>query len=185
MKPKRAEKFEKLVLKAKRGDKNAFSVLYQEYLTPIFRYLYARLGSRQEAEDLSQVVFIKAWQAIKNFRFQKKPILSWLYTIARHSLIDFTRKKKEIPSENIRIIEPANFSIVDDIRQKRFKTIKQAIGKLNPNHQEIIILKFIEEKSNKEIAQLLNKREDAVRAMAHRAIKSLRQKINEQQKPKN
>lgn len=179
MEPKGKEKFEKLVADAKKGDKNAFGILYQEYLTPIFRYLYARLGSRQEAEDLSQVVFIKAWQAIKNFHFQKKPILSWLYTIARHSLIDFTRKKKEILSENIRIIEPDNFSNIDEVRQEKFKTIKQAIGKLNPNHQEIIILKFIEEKSNKEIAQLLNKREDAVRAMSHRAIKSLREKINE------
>ena len=87
--------FEELIEKASRMDEEAFTRVYQEYTAPIFHFFFLRLRDRTLAEDLAQIVFLKAWENIRQLQEVEK-ILAWLFKIARNTLIDYWRKKKEI-----------------------------------------------------------------------------------------
>lgn len=168
-----------LVFRAKNGDSKAFDLLYREYITPIFRFIYLRVGQKQEAEDMTQTVFLKAWSALRGFEARNEgSFLSWCYTIARNLIVDYWRKKKPIPLETIgedkeHISEPLEKTADLDFENQK-SVIREAIRGLSPDQQEVIILKFINERSNKEIAKLIGKSEEAVRALSSRGIKALR-----------
>ena len=171
-----------LVTRAKSGDADAFSHLYERYLTPIFRFIYFRVKRREDVEDLTQTVFMKAWNALPDFQERGSPFSSWLYAIARNAVIDHWRKKEDIIFDNqadtLRHIEDKDkaanpFSVVEKEEKKR--AVRQAIGTLTDDQQEIVILKFIEDLSNKEIAEVTAKTEEAVRQLQCRALKELRQ----------
>jgi RNA polymerase sigma-70 factor, ECF subfamily len=168
----------------KQGNMDAFGEIYETYFTPIFRYLYIRLKSREEAEDLTQTVFIKAFQAAPRFQDTGKPPLAFLYTIARNTLINFWRKKKEITSDNLEE-QTAHLAMQEEtveeklIQKEKGEVARQAIQKLTPDQQDVITLKFISEFSNKEVAQVLGKTEEAVRQLQSRGLRALRDHINE------
>jgi RNA polymerase sigma-70 factor (ECF subfamily) len=171
-----------LVSKAKKGDKSAFDQIYEHHIVPIFRYIYFRVKSREDAEDLTQTVFLKAWNAIPCFQKQANPFSSWLYKIAKNTVIDYYKKKQEITLnkaiEDLKQIKDEESDLAEIIEEKeRAKIIRQTIYCLSEDQQEVIILKFIESLSNKEIAKLLGKSEDAVRALQYRGLKALRGKL--------
>ena len=83
-----------LIFAARDGDSQAFALLYEEFFTPVFRYIFSKIGDRNDAEDLTQNVFVLAFGAIKNFEDQQKSPLAYFFTIARNLIIDFWRKKK-------------------------------------------------------------------------------------------
>ncbi|MFZ5559894.1 MAG: RNA polymerase sigma factor [Patescibacteria group bacterium] len=175
------EKLIKIVKKAKRGDEKAFSYLYEYYISPIFRFIYFRIKSYEEAEDLTQAVFLKAWNALPNYQQKKNPFSSWLYTIARNTIIDYWKKRKEWKISDLArdTIKDSRRPIYDLIEEEEdFRVVKEAISLLSEDQQEVIILKFIEELSNKEIAKIMNKKEDAIRQLQSRAIKSLKEYLN-------
>ncbi len=170
-----------LVTQAQQGDSTAFDKLYQHYLTPIFRYLYFKVSAEHIAEDLTQLVFLKAWQSLPRFQQRANPFSAWLYRIAKNVLVDYYRKHKA------EIILPADdkvFTTIADQRpnaqqeieqQEQQQKVRQAIQQLKGEQQEVIILKFINQLTTQEIAQLLNKKEPAIRALQYRALKNLRQ----------
>jgi len=172
----------KLVSRAKEGDASAFEKLYHHYVVPIFRYIFFRVQSQKDAEDLTQTVFLKTWKALPNFQRRANPFSSWLYKIAKNTIIDYYKKKKEVildkPIEDLKLIKDGKFSSLEIIEQKeRAKIIHQAIMQLSEEQQEVITLKFIEGLSNKEIAQLMQKSEEAIRALQYRGLKALREKL--------
>ncbi|MDP3015338.1 MAG: sigma-70 family RNA polymerase sigma factor [bacterium] len=167
-----------LIERAIRGEASAFGLLYDRYQTQIYRFIYLKVSHREEAEDLTHQVFLKSWQTISGYKFQGLPFSSWLYRIARNQVIDYYRTKKnnlnieeisesKIDDSSIEVIE-----ILDD--NSNVKKIKEAIKQLNPGHQDVIILRFIEELSLKETASALKKSEMAVKLLQHRAIKNLK-----------
>lgn len=167
---------------AKDGDPDAFGQLYTLYFTPVFRYIYARVSNKDDANDLAQVVFLKAYQSITRFHDQNKPPLAYFFTISRNSVIDYWRKKKDIPFsdiENTIIGLPDTAQSPHDAAEKKSmaQTIHQTLLQLTDEQQEVIVMRFINEMSNKEIAELLGKTEEAIRQLQCRAIKSLRQKL--------
>lgn len=84
---------EELVSRAQHGDKDAFTLLYQEYVNPIYRYIYVRVGNHTEqSEDLTQEVFLKAIKYIERYRYNGKPFVSWLFQIAHNLVIDYYRQ---------------------------------------------------------------------------------------------
>ena len=171
-----------LVSKAKEGDESAFEELYQHYIVPIFRYIFFKSQSQEDAEDLTQIVFLKAWQALPDFQKRANPFSSWLYKIAKNTVIDYYKKKKEItldkPIEDLKQIKDEKNDPVKITEQKeKVKILGQLIKQLNEDQQEVIILKFIQELSNKEIAQLMQKSEEAIRALQYRGLKALREKL--------
>lgn len=179
MSDKKTEHDPKLLMSlAKNDDMEAFGQLYQLYFVPVFRYIYFRVRNRQEAEDLVQTVFLKVLQSVHDFQEKGTSPLAYFFRVSRNAIIDYWRKKKELPFSEPDILinavgqakNPQELSEMgEDVRM-----VHGAIQRLTQEQQEVIVLKFINELSNQEIAQLLHKTEQAVRQLQCRALKALR-----------
>ncbi|PIY68840.1 RNA polymerase subunit sigma-24 [Candidatus Roizmanbacteria bacterium CG_4_10_14_0_8_um_filter_39_9] len=165
-----------LIRRLKHGDSDAFGKLYLKYLDSIYRYIYFRVGQKQElAEDLSETVFTKAWENITKFKEHRGTLKAWLYMIAKNVVVDHYRKAKPTIAldENITGVNSVIETEIEkneDIRQ-----LMSCLNQLTTEQKQVITMKYIEDMSNQEIAQILNKQEDAVRALQHRALQKLRE----------
>ncbi|HEY4504363.1 MAG TPA: RNA polymerase sigma factor [Candidatus Paceibacterota bacterium] len=176
------ESFERLVSLARNGDKEAFGELYSSYFTPIYRFLYWRTKHKEIAEDLTQTVFLKAYEAVGAFENTGAPFLSWLYTIAHNLYLDYIKKRKFLLPD-----EPDTFwenqkgflpGVEKEItRRENREALDKAISELSDNQQELVILRFVAERSYGEIAEITGKTEDALRALNYRAMKLLKEKL--------
>lgn len=168
-----------LTNKAKQGNAEAFGLLYDKHLNKIYRFIYLKVSNKQIAEDLTQQVFLSAWQNINSYMQQGFPFTSWLYRIARNAVIDHYRtRRSHIGLEAIS--EIADYSdLVGELEAKlELGKIKTALASLPADHQDVIVMRFIEELSHQEIAAALDKSEGAVRVLQHRAINSLKKILN-------
>lgn len=173
-----------LIQEAKLGDKEAFGRLYQLYIDRIYRFVFFRVGQRKEiAEDLVADVFVKVWEKIDTFKEgesagRKGSFQAWVYMIARNKVIDYYRSAKQHTSLHEAITDERE-AIEDTVLNKlEIERIRQSLGLLTEDQQEVIVLKFIDDVSTREIATILGKREDAVRALQSRAIKELKRILN-------
>lgn len=160
-----------------KNDTEAFEHLYKMYFTPIYRYIYFRVKNKEEAENLVQEVFLKAYKSISGLQKTIDRPLAYFFTIARNAVIDHWRKKKEILAEEnffdkIPSDEPSPLKTAE--KREIEETTRRAIRQLTEEQQEVVILKFINEMSNQEISKLLNKSEEAIRQLQCRALKALR-----------
>jgi RNA polymerase sigma-70 factor (ECF subfamily) len=167
----------KLILEAKGGGGEAFGRLYDHYLPAIYRFILLKVGQREEAEDLTHQVFLKAWTNISGFSEKGLPFSSWLYRIARNLVIDNYRKSRtvisideEFVSEKL-IFQP-NISDIDD--KKDIALIMSSIQQLKDVERDVIIMRFVEDLSTKEVSEVINKSEGAVKLIQHRAIIRIR-----------
>ncbi|MEE8131600.1 MAG: RNA polymerase sigma factor [Candidatus Paceibacterota bacterium] len=171
---------EKNIIKsAIRGKSSSFGLLYDHYQPRIYRFIYLKVSHREEAEDLTHQVFLSAWQNIDNYKFKGFPFSSFLYRIARNQVIDYYRtKKKNVSLENIADPEIESFSekIIDS--NLELEKVREAITQLNPEQQDVIIMRFVEDLSSQEVAKALNKSSGAVRLLQYRAIKNLKRIMN-------
>jgi RNA polymerase sigma-70 factor (ECF subfamily) len=164
-------------------DQNAFGELYDHYVERVYRYLYFRTGSHTEAEDLTEQVFLKAWEAIGRYRWQGRPFLAWLYRLAHNTHIDHVRTQKPTTSLNNdeRPIELASSAAAVELsRALDAELLARALGQLTPDQQQVILMKFIEGLDNEQIAHSMGKREGAIRALQMRALMSLRRVLESQ-----
>ncbi len=158
------------------NNKKMIDMDYESYIAPIFRFVYFKVRNYHDAEDLTQTVFLKAWKNLSRYK-EKNQFLSWLYAIARNTVIDYWKKKKEISLdiETMKIVIDGRQDLAQAIEQEEdLDKIMAAVELLTEDQQEIIILKFIEDFSNREISAITKKNEDAVRQLQTRAIKSLK-----------
>lgn len=172
-----------LVKKIKKGDKEAFEEIYNLFAERIFRYIYLKIGNKEEAEDLTQQVFIKVWEAIDNFQFRKNPFSSWIYRIAHNLVVDFYRKQKDLLSLN----DDIKVEIIDSLNleerlyyKEELRKILKIINQLPTTQRDILILRFIDDLSYREIAKIMKKSPLSLRVLQHRALKKLKElfKIN-------
>jgi len=171
-----------LVEKARKGEGEAFGSLYDKYFDSIYRFIYLKTGNKTDAEDLSHQVFLSAWQKIENYQFRGFPFSSWLYKIALNAVIDHWRTRK--PSVSIDLVKDDLLSELpafhEEVDQKfSLVLVKNAIAKLEPDQQDVIVMKFVDELSNKEISDVLGKSEGAIRVIQHRALRQLKKLIEE------
>jgi len=149
-----------------------FEKLYAEYHPKILSFIKSKISSLEDAEDITSAVFEKAFKGIDNFRWQGVPISSWLYKIARNTLIDYYRKKKEIFSgdkiESARQSPDMEQNIISELR------FEQILQQLNTRERGIVYMKFFEGHPNKNIAKKLKITENNVAIIVHRIIKKLR-----------
>ncbi len=164
---------EDLVRRAKARDEEAWSQLYDLHYPSLYRYAFARLRSREEAEDLASQVFLEALRSIDSFSYRGRPILAWLYRIARNLIADDMRRK-------VRKERVANLANGEDGyapgADASLETMEllEAISHLTLDQQEVLILRFFMALPAKSAAQLLGKNETAVFALQVRAIGALR-----------
>ena len=170
------EDIELLIQKAVSGDAEAFGRLYDVNADRVYRHIYYRVGNTQDAEDLTQEVFLKAWEAIGRYRVTASPFLAWLMRISHNLIVDlYRRKKKHIYlSDDYFAADPdaeAISSVGVDFDRRQ---LRQAILQLPGNQQQVILMRFIEGYSYAEIASSLGKSEGAIRVLQFRALKRLR-----------
>jgi RNA polymerase sigma-70 factor (ECF subfamily) len=167
-----------LVEKAADGDFEAFGEIYSIYMEPIFRYVFYQVKDRMTAEDITEEVFVKAWKAIKSCKGRGQTFSAWLYRIAHNHVINTLRrmqKRVSIERENlIEVIDPKLEVEAELTRQE----LLEVITCLPERQRQVIILKFIEGMDNREVAQVMGKKEGAVRVLQMRALLKLRQELS-------
>jgi RNA polymerase sigma-70 factor (ECF subfamily) len=174
---------EKLIERAVGGDSSAFGSLYDHYQAMIYRFVVIKVGSREEAEDITHQVFLSAWQKVRGYKHRGHPFSSWLYRIARNQVIDHYRAKKGEVS--IDKIDPELFATAEresnDLTQKfQLEMVRKAIAALKTDYQDVIIMRFVEDISLKETAAILKKSEGAIKLIQHRAIKELKKALGDE-----
>lgn len=167
----------RLVKQAQAGDADAFTEIYQRYRPKIYRYIYFRVATEATAEDLTTEVFIRVVERIDEFEYRGRPLLAWLYTIARHLVADHHRQhgrttwvelNEGIASDN-HAEDPVHTTEVSLLQER----MAVALEELTEEQRQVIILKFFEEFDNQTVAELLGKTVGAVKALQHRALASL------------
>lgn len=166
-----------LVSRAQSGDRSAFGLLYQEYVTSIYRYTYLRIGQAEQAEDITQEVFLKALNSIGGYRYKGKPFVSWLFRIAHNMIIDYYRQANK--NKFISLAETIDVIANDDPaaateRSMEMAKIKQAVEKLPSRQKEVISLRFGSELSVAETARAIGKTEGTVKKLQYEALSKLR-----------
>ncbi|MEI6626971.1 MAG: RNA polymerase sigma factor [bacterium] len=178
-----------LFLKVKNLDKEAYGQFYDLYAPRIYRFVFFKVNSVGEAQDLTSEVFLKLWQALKEGK-EIDNLNSFIYTMARNAVIDHYRARANRRLESLdepEILEEAD-SIIDDRRDLlqeqmsdfQLKEVLTNLDKLKDEYKEVIVLKFLDELSIGEIAEVLNKSNGSVRVLLHRALNALRNNINGQ-----
>jgi RNA polymerase sigma-70 factor, ECF subfamily len=166
-----------LVDQAVKGDTEAFGRLYDIYADRIYRHIYYRTGNTDDAKDLMQEVFTRAWQALPRYKKSKTPFLGWLFTIAHNRIIDYYRAKKDYACLTDDIIIPDHAPGPDKLAEAQFtqQAVRKAILQLPGDQQQVVIMSFIEGFEYHEIAAALNKSEGNIRVIIHRALKKMRE----------
>ena len=164
--------------KVSRSTAEAFSSFYEEYLPKVFKYISYRISDKFLAEDLTSAVFEKALTKYDTYNSQKAAISTWVFTIARNTLIDHFRvaghektaeldEAIEVPQEN----PSPEQAVIDD---EQWKILQKCMLKLPPNEREIVSMKFSSQMTNRQIAGVLGLSGSNVGVILYRAIRRLR-----------
>lgn len=168
----------KLIALSQSGDTKAFEQLYIRYLDSMYRYIYYKVNrDTMLAEDLTETVFLKAWQSLPHFKLDGGYPRAWLYKIAHNTVIDHYRTSKPVSRFALDSDQyPSNASIEEHFEGKEREThLQKALLSLTDEQREAVILRFIENIPSKEVAVILQKNDDAVRALTHRGLEKLRE----------
>ena len=170
-----------LVDAAVQGDPSAFAALYDRHLDRVYRHCYYCTGNRADAEDLTQQTFLQAWRAIRRYRRGTTPFIAWLLTISHHVAADHFRTRHAVAAAHA--TPPMTEERTDPeaaLTQRLVQDeVRCALLHLNPQHQQVILLRFIEEFSVAETAAALGKTENNIRVIQHRALAHLRRLLEE------
>jgi RNA polymerase sigma-70 factor (ECF subfamily) len=173
------EEVEDLVRRAQQGHSEAFAGLYEAFYDKIYRYVMFKTGDTLEAEDLTEEVFLRMLESIGSFKWQGYPFTSWLFRIAHNLVIDYYRKsgrqKKTSLDDAMRVVGSDGVDVDRKLDiELSIKEVKDAMGGLTQLQQEVLSLRFAGGLSVAETAEAMGKKENAVKALQHAAIKKLR-----------
>lgn len=172
---------EDLLRRAQDGDPEAFGDLYDRYLDRIYRYVLFKVNRTEDAEDLTEMVFIKAWEKLHTFSPcgpNGKGFSAWLFRIASNTVIDHYRAvpDEEDLDEHIGQVDQAS-CIDPELEVLRFSEVEQVrrcLSQLTAQEQQIILLRFVEGLPHAEAAETLGISNVASRVLQHRALAKLR-----------
>ena len=152
----------------------AFSRLYDCYVQPVYRYILSRVGTVHEAEDITSQTFMSAYESLGRYR-ERGQFSAWLFRIARSKMNDhFRRSRREVGFEAAGEILEREDALGVLIRAEELSRIRFIISHLNEEEQELIRLRYVADLSFVEIAELLGKREDAVKKSLYRLLARLK-----------
>ena len=174
-----------------KADPEEFSVIFSRYYKPIFGYIFRRTGNFEDTADIAASTFLKAFRHITKFTYRGISIRIWLYRIATNEVNQFFRFRKKYNT----IFELHDFEYPEIFqhrlyaqdrkeleaelqRHEQFNIVLKALKTLPVKYQEVISLRYFEEKDNKEIAAILDLREGTVKSLLSRGIEKLRKKCN-------
>jgi len=177
--PMDEESLDRLVADAKRGDTDAFGHIFDEYAGPIYRFIASRVNHPSDAEDLTQLVFVKALEALPRYEARGIPFGGWLFRLARNAIIDQIRTRREHLSlvaattrESDEASPEATASLHDDLDR-----VAAALQELTDDQREVIELRFFAGLSVAEAAEAMGRQEGTIRGLQFRAIAALRREL--------
>lgn len=170
------EVLKKLILSAKRGDSEAFGVVYEKLFTPLYRYVFSRCRDVDVANDICQQAFLNFYKALPDYRPEKSP-LAYLFTVGKRLLINHGEKKSSVSFDDslFEITEDESVDIMSDANVRMLaSSINEFLPELSNDEQDVIRLYFYGEFNYKEIAEIIDREEVYVRKIKERALKKLR-----------
>ena len=165
-----------LVQRARQGDQRALGEIYERYQPSVFTYIFYRISDQATAEDLTAEVFTRMLANLPRYTPRGKPLLAWLFTIARNLVTDHYRQNwnaAHLPLEE-ELVDGENDPPVkvteDHLAQE---CLRRALGRLTEEQRQVILLRFIESREIPELVTILGKNERAIRSLQHRALVAL------------
>lgn len=156
-----------------------FKPLYEKYYEQIFLFIYCRVGDKELARDITADVFLKCILKLSPYQYQHLPFSSWLYRIAKNTLIDIYRKNKKVRVVNINSLKLNN--IIDEIEidhlEKYRVKLMQLIAGLDESDLQLIEMRFFEEKSFKEITEIISGTEAGVKMKLYRLLEKMKSQL--------
>ncbi len=166
-----------LVAQAQQGDAEAFGRLYDHYVTMVFRYLYHRVGDRTLAEDFTSETFVRALRRIDSLSFQGRDVGAWLVTIGRNIVLDHVKSSRyrlEVTTADMRDADRGTEGPEEAVVSRlTHEQLLACIRQLNSEQQECISLRFLQGLSVAETAAVMGKKDGAIKALQHRAVRRL------------
>jgi RNA polymerase sigma-70 factor (ECF subfamily) len=173
------ETLDRLVAQAQRGNTEAFGRIFDAYSGPIYRFVASRVNRPSDAEDLTQLVFVKALEALPRYEARGIPFGGWLFRLARNAIIDQVRTRRDhlsLVTATARETEEAGpearATLQDDIEH-----VARALADLTDDQREVIELRFFAGLSVSETAAAMGRQDGTVRGLQFRAIAALRRSL--------
>jgi RNA polymerase sigma-70 factor (ECF subfamily) len=163
-------------------DPEAFGLLYERYVDQIYRYVYYRTGNHKDAEDLTAKTFYRALKSLPRYEDRGAPFAAWLYRIAHNAVANWHRNRSRHPMVALDAIAPPSEDrpspqrLIEAGEEQDF--LLEAVRRLNPDRQELLILKFVEGMTNAEIGDVMGRTEGAIKSLYHRTLVALRKDFN-------
>lgn len=171
------EIIEQLVVKSQEGDTNAFEQLYDIFVDPLYRFIYFKTNPT-EVDDLLETIFLKVWQKINTYTQDKNNFSAWVFRIAHNTIIDHYRTHKSLfpLDERLQIADEKRDRNPQQKTELTFTQdiIKKALNELKEPYREVVMLKFIQELSNEEIAEITQRTHVSIRVIQHRGLSQLK-----------
>lgn len=172
---------DRLMAQARRGDKAAMKQIYQSYFSPVYNFIRLRVDDRQQADDLASDVFVKLMTAFRDGKVPRQSLRGWLFRVARNVLYDHYGTGQRYTEEALEEWVPAPREETDpEIRLLQVvdsQRVRQAIQRLSPDQQEVLVLRFAQSLSVEETADIMGKNINTVKSLQFRAVNTLRQKL--------
>ena len=173
-----------LFYRIQKGDTDAFGELYDFYSEKLYRFLYLKLPTAHDAEDITADSFLRTWQYLREGK-QVTSMQAFLYQTARNLVVDFYRKRGGITVEPLDDYEVVIADRVDLTLEEKMAlkgdmaSIEEGLRKIKDSFREVIVLHYLNELSIKEISRIVGKSSGATRVMLHRGIKTLKTVLSE------
>lgn len=177
-----------LIKRYLQGDEKSLEVLILSYLKPIYSFIYRYAGNGQDAEDITQEVFVKVWRHFKRID-QSKSFKTWIFAIAKNTAIDFLKKKKTMPfsefeneagentfTETLADSAPLPPELIE--RASLAKILDQTMAKLSPKYRMVLFLRYNDHFNFREIAESLNESLNTVKSRHRRALIMLKKLLS-------
>jgi RNA polymerase sigma-70 factor, ECF subfamily len=176
LKALKKEADERLLIEAAQHDPARFAELYELNFERVYAYAIKRVRDRSEAEDLTAEVFHQALANLKRFEWRGIPFAAWLFRIAANLISDrWQRSGREVTDDST--IESAQATAAEIEEVERRATLFRLVSTLPEEQRRVVVLRFVEEKSIKEVAREIRKTEGAVKQLQFRALTNLRARL--------
>ena len=165
-------------VRAAQRDRAAFGALYRRYVERVYGYCFYLLGDHHDAEDATERTFLAALGAIDRFRDDGATFRAWLFRIAHNELANSLRQRHRRRTRTTRLEDgPEPMADVDPARLVGFaeeaRRLRAAVSRLSDDRRQVIVLRFVDGLSAREIGVVLGRSEGAVRVLQHRALRDL------------
>lgn len=169
---------DELAIAATAGDVEAVGRLYDSLVGPVYRYVAVRVRRREDAEDLTQLVFERIVGALPRYRHNGSPFKAWAFRIARNAVIDHQRRLR--PTETLGDIPELTDGIgleTLSLRKEEMRELRAAVDRLTRDQREALILRYAGGLTAEEAAQVMGRRAGTIRGLTFRAIEALRRQL--------